>query len=268
MSSIILLLAAGLSAAAEATPAAGRCWWLVASSDAIVYGRVITTGNSTPQATSTLTLRPEQWLKRVGTARPDAITVVNRRGGGTAIGRPLTASLETLGSESTYDVTPEMEPSCPSLWESPQPVSELLDEVARQARLMAEFPGIAERVRRTKIHGVVRRDIEALVRAKPEDKTARVQRLVSRGMDAVPAMIALLDDDRSVPEGSIEVRVRRSFESTAHYSPTTVFEVVDLVLGQLTDVRFGMADGNDIVRKRILDAWRIYLAYGCPKAAE
>jgi len=94
------------------------------------------------------------------------------------------------------------------------------------------------------------------VRAKPEDKTARVQRLVSRGMDAVPAMIALLDDDRSVPEGSIEVRVRRSFESTAHYSPTTVFEVVDLVLGQLTDVRFGMADGNDIVRKRILDAWR------------
>lgn len=243
----------------------GPCWQLVASSDAIVQGRLVSHEGAGSAGTTTVTLDTDRWLK--GTGQSGRISVVNRVGDSLPIGRPASAFLQWFAPGSPYYLTAHREASCPSLRDASEPSATVEDEIARQDRLRAAFPAIATRTRATPQYKSVRRDVEALVRARPETKARRFRSLIHRGWDAVPAMIVLLDDDRDVPRGSIEVSVRapNAFESVAHYEPRTVFEVLDLVLGEITDVSFGMPFGDEVIHDRVVGGWRTFLGYGCPR---
>jgi hypothetical protein len=243
----------------------GPCWKLVASSDAIVQGRLVSHEGAGSAGTSTVTLDADRWLK--GAGQSGRISVVNRVGDSLPTGRPVIAFLQWFAPGSPYYLTEHREVSCPSLRDASEPSATVEDEIARQGRLRAAFAAIATRTRATPQYKPVRREVEALVRARPETKARRFRSLIHRGWDAVPAMIVLLDDDRDVPRGSIEVSVRapNAFESVAHYEPRTVFEVLDLVLSEITDVSFGMPFGEEVVHDRVVGGWRAFLGYGCPR---
>jgi hypothetical protein len=242
----------------------GPCWQLVVSSDAIVQGRLVSSEAQGASANTRIMLDADRWLK--GEGRPGRMTVVNRVGDPAPLGQAVIAFLEGSSSEQYY-LTEHREASCLSLRDASENPAAIADEIARQQRLRARFPEIARRARATGLYKSVSRDVEALVKATSDTKAKRFRRLVERGRDGIPALVVLLDDDRPVARGLISVTVRgpNAFEGVAHYNARTVFEVLDLALGEITGTGFGMGRGDDVVRNRVLDAWRIYLADGCPR---
>jgi hypothetical protein len=245
-------------------PRAGRCWRLVAASDAIVHGRIISVAPAPSPPATNLILAVDRWLK--GKEEAGQLSARDREGATTSAGRSVIAFLRSCDTRAPYCLVESGADVCRPAWENSEVPSDLVEEIERQGQLKAALPEIVAQTRQTRLFKAVQRDVEALVRANSKTKAERVRRLIGRGPEAVPALIVLMDDDRDVARGLIEVPVTapNGFEGVGHYNPTTVFAVLNLVLPQLTRISFGMDEGEEANQKRILAAWRMCLAYGCP----
>lgn len=94
--------------------------------------------------------------------------------------------------------------------------------------------------------------------------------LEALGKEAIPAIIAQMDDRRSLLTRSISLpnHSPNAFESVRHYGPKQVVDGLDAVLGQITGASFGSITngGSDRQRDATVAGWRIYASdLGCGK---
>ncbi|WP_443749811.1 hypothetical protein [Asticcacaulis solisilvae] len=94
-----------------------------------------------------------------------------------------------------------------------------------------------------------------------DQQQAIFETLEALGPDAVPAIVAQMDDRRplAAPVISLKNLSPGAFEATRHYGPKTVVEALDAVLNQITG-EFGTIynGGSDAERDSAVAAWRVY----------
>jgi len=242
---------------------ASPCWMTVAASDLVVKGTI--TGGDGQRAA----LRIDERLK--GATDATSITIVNRT---STAGAPPAGSvivfLQKPADAGPYYVTEIGEPGCaPSVAYSAEAAKMLTNEIERQKGAVAAFAQSAKPVSASAVFGKVKRDIESLVKSSgPGKKQSAFRKVLRRGTSAVPALIVLMDDDRSLCPGTVDVPAGPSaFEAVAHYSPETVFEAVDLALGNLTGISSDtLGSKRPAARDRVLAAWKVYFAYLQPQS--
>lgn len=86
--------------------------------------------------------------------------------------------------------------------------------------------------------------------------------LISLGTNAVPAIIAQMDDRRALRTTEISLRNLSpdAFEGVRHYGPDQVVDGLDAVLNQITGASFGAIfnGGSDRERDAAVAGWRVY----------
>jgi hypothetical protein len=136
---------------------------------------------------------------------------------------------------------------------------EVLDEVARQAALAARTAEFLAH-RKPPLDDRVAALIEGVLQ--PSTAAEALQGMLSLRADAIPAVTRRMDDRRRLALQSVGVPTQPgAFEGLAHYSPSTVLDLVSLVLQRLA------ADGMDALpnggteqaRRRVVSAWRVWL---------
>lgn len=105
--------------------------------------------------------------------------------------------------------------------------------------------------------------IEKMLNSSTEAKA--FQELESLGMNAVPSVIRLMDDRRSLPNRRIVLRnkSKNSFEENRQYSPELVVDALSSILTQIVGQSFGSIQngGSEEERTKTINAWRVYLFY-------
>ncbi len=98
-------------------------------------------------------------------------------------------------------------------------------------------------------------------KAAADKQQAVFAQLEALGEDAVPAIVAQMDDRRPLaqPAMSLKNQSPQAFEATRHYSPKTVVDAIDAELNQITG-EFGTVynGGSDTERDSAVKAWRVY----------
>lgn len=95
------------------------------------------------------------------------------------------------------------------------------------------------------------------------DEQARIfQQLEALGPEAVPAIIAHMDDRRVLVDQHISLinHSPKAFEGIRHYGPELVVDALDAILNQITGQSFGNIHngGSEAERASAVNGWRIY----------
>lgn len=131
-------------------------------------------------------------------------------------------------------------------------------EVARQTEIIRSW-----RTDTTLPHfSEVRALIARLGRVSGEEQQSVFDQLVALGTEAVPAIIAQMDDRRPLRTRAISL-VNQSpdaFEGVRHYGPEQVVDGLDAVLNQITGASFGsiVNGGSNRERDATVAGWRVY----------
>jgi hypothetical protein len=87
--------------------------------------------------------------------------------------------------------------------------------------------------------------------------------LEALGCTAVPAIIARMDDRRSLPDRQISLRNKspQAFEATRYYGPEQVVDALAAILNQVTGQDFGFIfnGATDKERSKTVEGWRGFL---------
>ena len=114
----------------------------------------------------------------------------------------------------------------------------------------------------------VRKLIEQIAALPRDNRSAERQQalfdqLIAKGPDAVPTIIALMDDRRrlAVPAISLVNKSPDAFEGMRHYGPELMVDALAAVLNQITGEHFGFIynGASDAERRATVTAWRKYL---------
>ena len=93
--------------------------------------------------------------------------------------------------------------------------------------------------------------------------TAAYAKLEELGIQAVPAIICQMDDQRELAVKHITLKNKspNAWEATRHYSPELVVDVLEAILNQITGKSFGSIHngGTEDERANTVNGWRIYL---------
>lgn len=133
-------------------------------------------------------------------------------------------------------------------------------EASRQAHIVASW-----RANTTLPHFAEVRTLIVRLGQVSGDQQQRVfDRLVALGEPAAPAIIAQMDERRSLRTHAISL-VNHSpdaFEGMRHYSPEQVVDGLDAVLNQITGESFGsiVNGGSNRQRDATVTGWRVYAA--------
>jgi hypothetical protein len=131
-------------------------------------------------------------------------------------------------------------------------------EASRQAQITASRHGNTTLPRFAEVRALVRR----LGRVSGGEQQRVFDRLEGLGDEAVPAIIAQMDDRRPLRTHAISL-VNRSpdaFEGMRHYGPEQVVDGLDAVLNQITGASFGsmVNGGSGRQRDATIAGWRVY----------
>jgi hypothetical protein len=96
--------------------------------------------------------------------------------------------------------------------------------------------------------------------------------LEALGPDAVPAIVAQMDDRRPLAIQAISLanKAPDAWERMRHYGPEQIVDALSAILSQMTGENFGEIEngGSDRSRRTAVNAWRIYVAdQACAKLA-
>jgi len=131
-------------------------------------------------------------------------------------------------------------------------------EISRQARIIRSWRTDATLPR----FGEVRELIARLGHVSGDEQQRVFDRLEALGDEAVPAIIAQMDDRRSLrtPAISLVNRAPDAFEGMRYYGPEQVVDALDAVLNQITGTSFGsiVNGGSDRQREATVSGWRVY----------
>jgi hypothetical protein len=141
-------------------------------------------------------------------------------------------------------------------------------ETARQQDILRSWRPDTTLPRFSEVHAL----IASLGRVNGEDQQRVFNRLEALGKEAVPAIIAQMDDRRALRTAAISLANHSpdAFESVRHYGPEQVVDGLDAVLNQITGQSFGsiMNGGSDRQRDAAIAGWRVYAAdRACGKPA-
>jgi hypothetical protein len=122
----------------------------------------------------------------------------------------------------------------------------------------------------------VRKLIEQIAALPRDNRSAERQQalfdqLIAEGPEAVPTIIALMDDRRrlAVPAISLVNKSPDAFEGMRHYGPELMVDALAAVLNQITGEHFGFIynGASDAERRATVTAWRKYLqSHPSPRA--
>jgi hypothetical protein len=94
--------------------------------------------------------------------------------------------------------------------------------------------------------------------------------LEALGCPAVPAIIARMDDRRSLPDPRMALTNKSpdAFESRRFYGPEKLVDALDAILNQITGQIFGSISngGTEAERARTVSAWRAFLSKTPPSS--
>lgn len=113
----------------------------------------------------------------------------------------------------------------------------------------------------------VRDLLSGLPRATLERQEQIFRELEAMGRDAVPAIVAHLDDRRPLahPQISLVNHFPGAFEAIRHYGPVLVTDALDAILNQITGFGGSIVNGgSERQRRNAVEMWRVYAAdMGC-----
>ena len=93
-------------------------------------------------------------------------------------------------------------------------------------------------------------------------KSGAFRQLESLGTEAVPAMIAQMDNRTPIPNTTLALKNLSgdAFEDYRQYRPEAVVDAIAAILNQITGEGFGYIynGGSETDRRHTVDAWRIY----------
>jgi hypothetical protein len=142
---------------------------------------------------------------------------------------------------------------------SEQAIGAARAEVARQAQIIHSWRADATLPR----FGEVRALIARLGRVDGDEQQRVFEGLAALGDEAVPAIIAQMDDRRPLRTRALFLvnHAPDAFERV-HYGPERVVDGLDAILNQITGVSFGwiMNGGSDRERDAVVAGWRVYAA--------
>lgn len=268
---IPLLLAVTWSAPAQAQQT--QLWRLVARSDVIATGVVEFPAG--PVAPRNYVLLPvsEARLLKGATDQPFVIRWFSEPGpnglsaeqlarvaGSSSIVFALRAEEALYFAGDTPDAVQPAQPAATAAVEA---------EIARQAEVLASWQADSD----VPHYAEVRAIIEAIIALPPASREERrsgateqqrlFDRLVALGVEAVPAIVEQMDDDRALASPMISLinHAPGAFERTRHYGPKAMVDALAAVLNQLTGESFGFIynGGTAAERDASIRGWRIYL---------
>lgn len=137
-------------------------------------------------------------------------------------------------------------------------VSEVSAEASRQAQIFASWHGSTT----LPLFAEVRALVARLGRVSGDEQQRVFDRLEALGEEAVPAIVAQMDDRRPLHTRAISL-VNHSpdaLEPRRHYGPEQVVDGLAAVLSQITGVSFGsiMNGGSGRQRGSTIAGWRVY----------
>lgn len=132
-------------------------------------------------------------------------------------------------------------------------------EVGRQERLLESWQPDAT----LQYYNKVRELIASLGNVSGEDQQRVFDSLEGLGADAVPAIVAQMDDRRRLQTQAISLKSPSadSYEAIMHYGPELVVDGLAAILPQITGVSFGariLNGGSARERDAVVAGWRIY----------
>ncbi|KSB90968.1 hypothetical protein AS593_12500 [Caulobacter vibrioides] len=273
VAAIALSLAAASSCPAE--PALAR---LTAASDRIVVGTFTTpealdreAARSSPDSVD-LPLLVSRALKGQAPA-PDAVLVYSKA----APHQPDAAALKARAGTPAILFVADAEEGprgfhfagyTPQALQaaSPERVAAVTAEVARQQRLLAAW----KPDRKSPHFKEVRRLVARLGRVSGAEQQQAFSYLESLGPDAVPAIVAVMDDRRRVKFGHVSLAgvSPDGLAISTRYSVDQVVDALSAVLSQITGENLGrIGASSDRERALTVSVWRVYtadLACGTP----
>jgi len=157
--------------------------------------------------------------------------------------------LKLSGQKQIAFLTEGVNPMC--LPFSPALAQKARHEADDQKKYLASFNKIWK-PDKTPHYKDVKRLINQMLK-NPEDAGKAYAALEALGVDALPAMVVLMDDSRPVAAKSIALTTRNSFESVTHRPVETVFDVVSLVAAHFNAGPIGFPKNVQ------LRYWRVFL---------
>lgn len=115
--------------------------------------------------------------------------------------------------------------------------------------------------------GRVRELLSGLPHVSAERQEQIFRDLEALGRDAVPAIVALMDDKRPLAHERMSLvnHAPDAFEAIRHYGPKLVVDALDAILNQLTGFGGSIVNGgSERERRSAINAWRVFAAdEGC-----
>lgn len=139
-----------------------------------------------------------------------------------------------------------------------QAVAATRAEVTRQAQIIASWRADSKLPRFLEVRAL----IAQLGQVSGNEQHRVFNELEALGEEAVPAIIAQMDDRRLLPTRAISLvnHAPDAFEAMRHYGSEKVVDGLDAVLSQITGASFGSITngGSDRQRDSAVAGWRIY----------
>lgn len=138
-------------------------------------------------------------------------------------------------------------------------------EVTRQKRLLESWRSHST----LPSYNKVRELIASLGNVSGEDQQRVFDSLEALGADAVPAIVAQMDDRRRLQTQAISLKNMSAdaFEGIRHYGPEQVVDGLAAILNQITGASYGTIHNGGSPRERdaVVAGWRIYASdLNCP----
>lgn len=131
-------------------------------------------------------------------------------------------------------------------------------ETARQAQIASSWRADTTLPRFAEVRALISR----LGRVGGNEQQSVFNRLEALGKEAVPAIIAQMDDRRPLRTQAISLvnHAPDAFEGMRHYGPEQVVDGLDAILNQITGESFGsiVNGGSDREREAAIAGWRVY----------
>ena len=131
-------------------------------------------------------------------------------------------------------------------------------EVARQTEIVRSWRADTTLPRFSEVRALISR----LGRVSGEEQQSIFDQLVALGNEALPAIIAQMDDRRPLRTRSISLvnQSPEAFEGVRHYTPEQVVDGLDAVLNQIAGASFGpiVNGGSNRQRNATVAGWRVY----------
>ncbi|NBW10650.1 MAG: hypothetical protein EBR82_21755 [Caulobacteraceae bacterium] len=255
-----------------ADPALGR---LVAASDLVVIGRLPAPSQGRPTALRDYVDLPVEGIDTLKGAAAGSLAV--RVFSGDRPYMPSNAALaETAGTPVLMFLTRVDEAPAgyyfagytPSALRaaSPAEVAGTAAEIARQDTVIGQWRRDETLPHYTEVKALVDR----LGSVRGAQQQAVFDRIEALGEEAVPAIVALMDDRRRLADQRMTLvnHATDAFEGMRHYGPEEVVDALAAILNQITGQSFGaiMNGGSEAERTGAVAGWRVYAAdLACPK---